>query len=158
VVAVNKWDGLDSYARDQIKGCAGKASCNFIDFARFSLRLGAARDRGWKGVFRSVDAAYKAAIGRSADAATDANADRRGGQAGAAARRAVPAEAALRAPGRAQSAAVIVIHGNALDKVPESYQALSGAHVFREVFKLAGDAFAHPVQCLQQPLCRQKGA
>ena len=134
VVAVNKWDGLDSYVRDQLKGNL-EAQLKFLDFANFHY-VSALKGQGLVDVFRSVDAAYKAA---TADLSTpqltrtliDAVA------------RQSPARSGIFRPklryahqgGR--NPPVIVIHGNALDKVQDSYRRYL-EHVFREVFKLQG--------------------
>ena len=60
VVAVNKWDGLDDYAREQIKrNIARKLS--FLGFARFHY-ISALVGQGVAGLFGSIDAAYAAAF------------------------------------------------------------------------------------------------
>jgi GTP-binding protein len=134
VVAVNKWDGLDSYVRDQLKGEL-EAKLKFLDFANFHY-VSALKGQGLVPVFRSVNAAYKAA---TADLSTpqltrtliDAVA------------RQSPARSGIFRPklryahqgGR--NPPVIVIHGNALDKVQDAYRRYL-EHVFREVFKLQG--------------------
>ncbi|EXI87506.1 MAG: GTP-binding protein EngA [Candidatus Accumulibacter sp. BA-94] len=59
VVAVNKWDGLDPYLREQIK-VALESQLSFIDFARFHY-VSALRGQGLETLFRSVDAAHQAA-------------------------------------------------------------------------------------------------
>ncbi|MBK8385320.1 MAG: ribosome biogenesis GTPase Der [Candidatus Accumulibacter propinquus] len=134
VIAVNKWDGLDAYTREQLKG-ALENQLSFIDFARFHY-VSALKGHGLEALFRSVDAAYKAA---TADLPTPkltrALID-------AVARQAPPRSGLFRPKLRyahqgGRNPPLIVIHGNALDKVPESYRRFL-EHTFREVFQLQG--------------------
>ncbi|MBE2258794.1 MAG: ribosome biogenesis GTPase Der [Candidatus Accumulibacter sp.] len=134
VVAVNKWDGLDPYLREQIKR-ALESQLAFIDFARFHY-VSALRGQGLEPLFRSVDAAYKAA---TADLPTPqltrALID-------AVARQAPPRSGLFRPKLRyahqgGRNPPLIVIHGNALDKIPESYRRYL-ERLFREVFNLQG--------------------
>ena len=117
VVAVNKWDGLDPYIREQIKG-ALEGQLSFIDFARFHY-VSALKGQGLEPLFRSVDAAYKAAM---ADLPTP-QLTRTLSE--AVARQAPPRCGLFRPKLRyahqgGRNPPLIVIHGNALDKVPES--------------------------------------
>jgi GTP-binding protein len=134
VIAVNKWDGLDAYTREQLKG-ALENQLSFIDFARFHY-VSALKGHGLEALFRSVDAAYKAA---TADLPTPkltrALID-------AVARQAPPRSGLFRPKLRyahqgGRNPPLIVIHGNALDKLPESYRRFL-EHTFREVFQLQG--------------------
>ena len=59
VVAVNKWDGLDTYKRDQVKSEI-ETRLKFLEFANFHY-VSALKGLGLSAVFRSVDAAYRAA-------------------------------------------------------------------------------------------------
>jgi len=79
-------------------------------------------------------------MARLADSQTDARADRRGRAPVAAEGRADPPEAALCAPGGDQPARII-IHGNALDRVPETYKRYLQGY-FRDAFKLVGTPLA----------------
>ena len=134
VVAVNKWDGLDAYVREQIKS-ALESQLSFIDFARFHY-VSALKAQGLEALFRSVDAAYQAA---TADLPTPkltrALID-------AVARQAPPRSGLFRPKLRyahqgGRNPPLIVIHGNALDKIPDSYRCYL-EHTFREVFQLQG--------------------
>ena len=60
VVAVNKWDGLDAYKRDQVK-IEIETRLKFLDFANFHY-VSALKGQGLDAVFRSVDSAYRAAV------------------------------------------------------------------------------------------------
>jgi len=134
VVAVNKWDGLDAYVREQIKG-ALEGQMSFIDFARFHY-VSALKGQGLEQLFRSVDAAYKAAIADlPTPKLTRALID-------AVARQAPPRSGLFRPKLRyahqgGRNPPLIVIHGNALDKIADSYRRYL-EHTFREVFKLQG--------------------
>jgi len=121
VVAVNKWDGLDAYTREQTRQVLQR-KLKFLDFAKFHF-ISARENIGLENLFKSVDAAYSAAMakmttppvqvgrcgllgghGQDDDAAPDSCADRCSGQAGAGQARGFPSEAALRPPGWIQSA------------------------------------------------------
>ena len=134
VVAVNKWDGLDAYVREQVKD-ALESRLSFIDFARFHY-VSALRAQGLEALFRSVDAAYRAAIADlPTPKLTRALID-------AVARQAPPRSGLIRPKLRyahqgGRNPPLIVVHGNALDKIPESYRRYL-EHTFREVFKLQG--------------------
>ncbi|HPU80800.1 ribosome biogenesis GTPase Der [Accumulibacter sp.] len=134
VIAVNKWDGLDAYTREQLKG-ALENQLSFIDFARFHY-VSALKGQGLEALFRSVDAAYKAA---TADLPTPKLTRT---LIDAVARQAPPRSGLFRPKLRyahqgGRNPPLIVIHGNALDKVPESYRRFL-EHTFREVFQLQG--------------------
>ena len=134
VVAVNKWDDLDSYRRQQIKETLEKQLL-FIDFARFHY-VSALRGHGLEALFRSVDAAYRAASAElPTPKLTRALID-------AVARQAPPRSGQFRPKLRyahqgGRNPPLIVIHGNALDKVPASYRRYL-EHTFRGVFELQG--------------------
>ncbi len=152
VVAVNKWDGLDSYVRDQIKGDL-EAKLKFLDFANFHY-VSALKGQGLAQVFKSVDAAYKAATANlSTPQLTRALIDAVAKQS--------PARSGIFRPklryahqgGR--NPPVIVIHGNALDKIQDSYRRYL-EHVFREVFKLQGTPLRIQFNVSQNPFADRK--
>jgi GTPase len=62
VVAVNKWDGLDAYTREQTR-LTLQRKLKFLDFARFHF-VSAKENIGLESIFRSVDAAYAAAMAK----------------------------------------------------------------------------------------------
>jgi len=134
VVAVNKWDGLDGYKRDQVKEVI-EARLKFLDFAKFHY-VSALKGQGLEAVFRSVDAAYRAATADlSTPRLTRTLID-------AVSRQSPPRSGIFRPKLRyahqgGRNPPLIVIHGNALDKVPDSYKRYL-ENVFREVFKLQG--------------------
>ena len=152
VVAVTKWDGLDPYVRDQLKGDL-EAKLKFLDFANFHY-VSALKGQGLAHVFRSVDAAYKAATANlSTPQLTRALIDAVAKQS--------PARSGIFRPklryahqgGR--NPPVIVIHGNALDKIQDSYRRYL-EHVFREVFKLQGTPLRIQFNVSQNPFADRK--
>lgn len=111
VVAVNKWDGLDAYTREQTRQVLQR-KLKFLDFAKFHF-VSARENIGLESLFRSVDAAFAAAMTkmstpRSARVLADAV-----HSPGAGKKRIVPSQAALRASGRSNPP-IIVVHGNAV--------------------------------------------
>lgn len=154
VVAVNKWDGLDAYARDQIKG-ALEAKLKFLDFANFHY-VSALKGQGLNTVFRSVDGAYKAATADlSTPRLTRTLID-------AVSRQAPPRNGIFRPKLRyahqgGRNPPVIVIHGNALDKISDSYTRYL-EHVFREVFKLQGTPLRIQYNISENPFAERKPA
>jgi GTPase len=62
VVAVNKWEGLDEGVREQVKR-DGARKLNFLNFAKFHF-ISALQGQGVAAVLRSVDDAYAAAMAK----------------------------------------------------------------------------------------------
>lgn len=152
VVAVNKWDGLDRYVREQIKE-ALERQLSFIDFARFHY-VSALRGQGLEALFRSVDAAYQAA---TADLPTPKLTRTLGD---AVARQAPPRAGLFRPKLRyahqgGRNPPLIVIHGNALDKIPDSYRRYL-EHTFRDVFKLQGTPLRIQFNVADNPFADKK--
>ena len=154
VVAVNKWDGLDAYRREQIKG-ALEAKLKFLEFANFHY-VSALKGQGLNTVFRSVDAAYRAATADlSTPRLTRTLID-------AVSRQSPPRNGIFRPKLRyahqgGRNPPVIVIHGNALDKIPDSYTRYL-EHVFREVFKLNGTPLRIQYNISENPFAERKPA
>jgi GTP-binding protein len=125
VVAVNKWDAVDNYRREQIKADIAR-KLNFLGFARVHYVSLCCCD------------------GQDVDAETDPRADCRRRKADAAAPRSVPAKIALCAPGRQQSAD----HRNPRQRPGTCagvLHPLPGA-LFSRSLQVAGHTAAHPVQ------------
>jgi GTPase len=134
VVAVNKWDGVDSYARDMTKRAIAR-KLKFLAFARFHY-VSAREGRGLAKLVDSVDAAYKAAMAKLPTPRLT---------------RTLIAAVAKQAPPRAglsrpklryahqggSNPPVVVVHGTALDAVSDSYRRYLEAD-FRRVFRLEG--------------------
>ena len=152
VVAVNKWDGLDAYRRDRIKEALA-IRLKFLDFARFHY-VSAITGEGLETVFRSVDAAFRAAsIDLSTPKLTRVLID-------AVARQSPPRSGLFRPKLRyahqgGRNPPLIVIHGNALDKVPDAYRRYL-ENVFREVFKLQGTPLRIQFKVTENPYAHRK--
>ena len=152
VVAVNKWDSLDHYRREQIKE-ALESKLKFLDFASFHY-VSALKGQGLAAVFRSVDAAYKAAT------ATLATPRLTRALIEAVSRQSPPRSGLFRPKLRyahqgGRNPPTIVIHGNALDKVSDSYRRYL-EHTFREVFKLQGTPLRIQFNVSQNPFAERK--
>ncbi len=134
VVAINKWDAVDDYRRDQLKQDVARKLA-FLSFARFH-QISALRADGVGGLLKSVDAAYAAAMSnlstprltRTMQAAVAKQAPPRHGTARPKMRYAH--QGGVNPP-------IIVIHGNALDNLPGSYVRYL-ERTFMEAFKLQG--------------------
>src|SRR5207302_1816847 len=134
VIALNKWDAADKEARERIQAEL-TWKLGFLGFAE-SHRISAKEGTGLAAVMRSVDAAYAAAMARlSTPKVTRA-------MIAAVERQAPPKTGLVRPKLRyAHQGGInpprIIIHGNALDRVPDSYKRyLEG--FFRHAFKLPG--------------------
>jgi GTP-binding protein len=134
VIAINKWDAADAEARARMKSeLAWKLG--FLRFAQAHF-ISALEGKGLGPLLRSVDAAYAAAMAklstpkltRSMIAAVERQAPPKTG----------PIRPKLRyAHQGGMNPPRIIIHGNALDRVPASYKRYLEGH-FRDAFGLAG--------------------
>ena len=134
VVAVNKWDGISEERRNAIKKDIER-KLHFLDFAKFHF-ISALKERGIDGLFASIQAAYDAAfikmptpkITRVLQSAIE---------------RQQPARAGLVRPKMryahqgGMNPPVIVIHGNSLQHVADSYTRYL-TQTFRKAFNLQG--------------------
>ena len=134
VLAVNKWDGLSMEQRAQIKYQIAR-KLRFLDFAKVHY-ISALEGRGIGALMKSVDAAYKAAMTKLPTPKLT---------------RALQSAIAKQQPPRAglirpklryahqggMNPPLIIIHGNALNQVPESYRRYLES-ALRKVFKLQG--------------------
>ncbi|MDR3220704.1 MAG: ribosome biogenesis GTPase Der [Candidatus Accumulibacter sp.] len=154
VVAVNKWDGLDAYRRGQVKEVL-ETRLKFLDFAKFHY-VSALKNQGLEAVFRSVDAAYRAAsVDLPTPRLTRVLID-------AVARQSPPRSGLFRPKPRyahqgGRNPPLIVIHGNMLGKVSDSYRRYL-EHVFREVFRLQGTPLRIQFNVTENPYAGVKPA
>jgi len=134
VVAVNKWDGLDEYAREMAKRAVAR-KLKFLSFAHFHY-ISAREGRGIARMLASVDIAYRAAMAklptprltRALLAAVEKQAPPRSGL----------SRPKLRyAHQGGSNPPIVVVHGTGLAAVPESYRRYLEAD-FRRVFHLEG--------------------
>jgi GTP-binding protein len=134
VVAVNKWDGLDAYTREQTRQILQR-KLKFLDFAKFHF-ISARDNIGLGNLFKSVDAAYSAAMAKmSTPRLTRVLIDAVAKQAPAKHNMFRPKPRYAHQGG--SNPPIIVVHGNAVDHITDSYRRYL-EHTFREAFKLQG--------------------
>ncbi len=134
VVAINKWDGMSEHERDEVRRLL-QIKLHFVDFARRHF-ISALHGSGVGHLLGSVRQAYRAAM---ADLATPALTE--------ALQRAIVAHSPPMRSGRrpklryahqgGRNPPRIVIHGNQIDKIPDSYRRYLANH-FRKEFDLHG--------------------
>jgi GTP-binding protein len=134
VVAVNKWDGLQSDDRDQVKTLIDR-KLDFLSFARH-VYISALKGTGIGPLMKAVDEAYAAAtanlstprLTRALQEAVEKQEPKRKGTTRPKMRYAHQG---------GQNPPIIVIHGNALDGITEPYKRYLEKH-FRDTFDLIG--------------------
>ncbi len=134
VLAVNKWDGLESSRRDVVKNEIAR-KLGFLDFANI-LFISALRGSGVKGVLPAVNAAYDAAMARLPtprltrvlhEAVTQHQPPKAG-----------PFRPKLRyAHQGGHNPPIVVIHGSAVAHISETYRRYL-ENTFRKAFELRG--------------------
>jgi len=134
VVAINKWDGLDGYVRERVKHEFAR-KLQFLDFANVHF-ISAREGQGVGALMRSVAQAYAAAyVKLSTPRITRALAD--------AVARQQPARSGVTRPKLryahqgGSNPPVIVIHGNSLQNIKDSYRRYLEGY-FMETFRLKG--------------------
>ena len=134
VVAINKWDGLDPEHRERIQREFDR-KLRFLSFARVHT-ISALRGQGINTVLRSVNAAHAAAF-------TKLSTPRLTRELQAAIEQQPPPRKGIFRPKMryahqgGQNPPLLIIHGNALDAIPDTYRRyLEGR--FRDEFELAG--------------------
>ena len=152
VLAVNKWDAADKEARERMKAeLAWKLG--FLGFAETHF-VSAKAGKGLGLLMRSVDAAYAAAMARlptpkltrALIAAVERQAPPRSGRFRPKLRYAH--QGGINPPR-------IIIHGNSLDQVPESYRRYLEGY-FRDEFSLAGTPMSIEFRTGRNPYGREK--
>jgi GTPase len=134
VIAVNKWETVDSYRRELLKQDINR-KLNFLGFARLHF-ISALNGEGIGGVMTSVDKAYAAAMMKlTTPKLTRALQN-------ALEKQQPPRHGLFRPKMRyahqgGSNPPIIVIHGNALDHIPESYTRFL-ERSFMDAFKLKG--------------------
>ena len=134
VVAVNKWERLPEDERDQVKRALGRKLA-FLGFARLHF-VSALTGHGLPPLMKSVDEAYASAMARLPTPRLSR------ALAAAVAQQAPPRSGVLRPKLRyahqgGVNPPLIIVHGNALERVPETYRRYL-ERFFREAFKLQG--------------------
>lgn len=134
VVAVNKWDSADDYRRERVKMDMAR-KLNFLGFAK-SHFISALKGEGINPLMASVDAAYAASMVKMSTPKLTRL------LAAAVEKQTPPRHGIFRPKLRyahqgGNNPPVIVIHGNALDHVPDAYRRYL-ERTFMEAFKLKG--------------------
>jgi len=151
VVGVNKWDGLQSDRRDEIKMDLER-KLSFLSFAKFHF-ISALKSTGIGPLMKSIDSAYAAAMSnlttpkltRALIEAVEHQQPRRKGSIRPKLRYAH--QGGMNPP-------VVVIHGNALEGVDDSYKRYLEKH-FRETFSLVGTPLRIEFRSSKNPFVRQ---
>ena len=134
VIAVNKWDGLDSSRRDEIKIDIDR-KLDFLSFAKMHF-ISALKAQGIGPLMKSLNQAYAAAFSklptpkltRALEEAVEKQEPKRKG--GFRPKMRYAHQGGMNPP-------IIVIHGNALEAISEPYKRYLEKH-FRETFSLVG--------------------
>jgi len=151
-VGINKWDDLDDYTRETIKRDLQR-KLSFLGFANFHF-VSALHQQGINPLMRSVDEAYAAAMAKLStpkltrtliEAVQQQQPPRRG-----------MGRPKLRyAHQGGQNPPVVVVHGNALDNVPETYRRYLESR-FRETFKLKGTPLRVEFRSSRNPYVKEE--
>ncbi|MGE8656911.1 MAG: ribosome biogenesis GTPase Der [Achromobacter sp.] len=134
VVAINKWDGLDGEEKERIER-EFMRKLRFLSFARVHT-ISALRGQGIKPLLKSVNAAHAAAFAKLSTPKLTRELQ------AAVEQQPPPRKGIFRPKMRyahqgGQNPPLVVIHGNALDAVPDSYRRYLETR-FRNAFDLAG--------------------
>ncbi|MBI3140876.1 MAG: ribosome biogenesis GTPase Der [Rhodocyclales bacterium] len=152
VIAVNKWDGVDDYRRDRVKMDMAR-KLNFLGFAQTHF-ISALKGEGIGALMGSVDVAYAAAMAklptpkltRVLQAALEKQAPPRHG---------IFRPKLRYAHQGGSNPPVIIIHGNALDHVSESYKRYL-ERCFMEHFKLRGTPLRIEFRTTRNPYAEKR--
>jgi GTP-binding protein len=152
VVAVNKWDAVDTYRRARVKEDI-EHKLNFLGFAQVHY-ISALKGQGIASVLTSVDKAYAAAMAKMSTpkltrvliAAVE--------------KQAPPRHGMFRPKPRyahqgGSNPPIIVVHGNALDHVPASYTRYLERY-FLEAFKLQGTPLRVQYKTTKNPFVTER--
>ena len=151
VLGVNKWDAVDTYRREQTRGDIER-KLNFLGFARIHY-ISAIKNEGVAGLLASVDQAWGAAMAKlTTPQLTRALQE-------AVAKQAPPRHGLFRPKLRyahqgGSNPPLIVIHGNALEHVPDSYKRYL-ERSFMEQFQLRGTPLRVEFKSSRNPYASQ---
>ncbi|WP_426393747.1 ribosome biogenesis GTPase Der [Ralstonia sp. 25C] len=152
VIGVNKWDGLTGHARDRIKHDLER-KLQFLSFANVHY-ISAKEKTGIGALLKSVDAAYAAAmvklptpkLTRVLMEAVEFQQPRRAG---------VSRPKLRYAHQGGSNPPIVVIHGNALSSIPETYRRFLEGR-FREAFQLKGTPLRIEFRTNKNPYAESK--
>jgi GTP-binding protein len=151
VVAVNKWDGLTSDQRDQVKNDIDR-KLDFLGFAEMKF-ISALKGTGINHLMNAVDKAYASAtaklttpkLTRALQEAVEKQEPKRKGSTRPKMRYAHQG---------GQNPPIIVIHGNALDGITEPYKRYLEKH-FRDTFDLIGTPLRIELRSGKNPFAKE---
>lgn len=134
VVAINKWDGLDGEEKERIEREFAR-KLRFLSFARVHT-ISALRGQGIKPLLKSINSAHAAAFAKLSTPKLTRELQ------AAVEQQPPPRKGIFRPKMRyahqgGQNPPLVVIHGNALDAIPDSYRRYLETR-FRNAFDLAG--------------------
>ncbi|MEC5217663.1 GTP-binding protein [Actimicrobium sp. GrIS 1.19] len=152
VVGVNKWDGLTSSRRDEIKIDLDR-KLDFLSFAKFHY-ISALKATGVDQLMKSINSAYAAAMSdlstpkltRALIEAVEHQQPRRKGSIRPKLRYAH--QGGMNPP-------IVVIHGNSLDAIDDNYKRFLEKH-FRETFSLVGTPLRIEFRSGKNPFSRHE--
>jgi GTP-binding protein len=152
VVGINKWDGLTSDKRDEIKMDLER-KLSFLSFAK-SHFISALKSTGIGPMMKSVDSAYKAAMSnlstpkltRALIEAVEHQQPRRKGS--------IRPKMRYAHQG-GQNPPIVVIHGTALEGIDDNYKRYLEKH-FRETFSLVGTPLRIELRSGKNPFAKQE--
>jgi len=154
VLAVNKWDGLDTDRRNRIKGDIARR-LNFLGFARCHY-ISALTGSGVRLLMKSVNEAYAAAMVKMPTPKLSRTLQE-------AVAKQPPPVSGLRRPKLryahqgGSNPPIIVVHGTSVDGVGDSYRRYL-EKVFREAFKLSGTPLRVQFKQAHNPYAGKKAA
>ena len=134
VVAINKWDGLDGEEKERIER-EFQRKLRFLSFARMHT-ISALRGQGIKPLLKSINAAHAAAFAKLSTPKLTRELQ------AAIEQQQPPRKGIFRPKMRyahqgGQNPPLVIVHGNALDAIPDSYRRYLETR-FRNAFDLAG--------------------
>ncbi|MDQ8031107.1 ribosome biogenesis GTPase Der [Bordetella genomosp. 1] len=152
VVAINKWDGLDDDQRERIER-EFQRKLRFLSFARVHT-ISALKGQGIRPLLKSVNAAHAAAF-------ADLSTPKLTRELQAAVEQQQPPRKGIFRPKMryahqgGQNPPLVVIHGNALDAIPDSYRRYLETR-FRNAFDLAGTPLRIEFKSSRNPYAEDK--
>ena len=152
VLAINKWDAVDEYQRQLLERSI-ESRLSFLKFAPMHF-ISAQKRQGLEPLWKSIVQAHKSATCKMPTPVLTRLLME-------AVQFQTPKKAGMNRPKMryahqgGMNPPVIVIHGNALDKIQDSYRRYL-EHVFREVFKLQGTPLRIQFNVSENPFADRK--
>ncbi|ANN78646.1 ribosome biogenesis GTPase Der [Bordetella flabilis] len=152
VVAINKWDGLDAEQRERIQR-EFERKLRFLSFARMHT-ISALKGAGVKNLLKSVNSAHAAAFAKLSTPKLTRELQ------AAVEQQPPPRKGIFRPKMRyahqgGQNPPLVIVHGNALDAIPDSYRRYLETR-FRNAFDLAGTPLRIEFKSSHNPYVQDK--